>query len=162
MAFQICFSYIFILSTETINLCTSAIEFTIKFVTIQVVVFQPNWSNNTLKSKFFFIRKIIGSTSAECITYILTKQVWIFLGDAKKKSLQFWSGKANSSICSANANFAKKKLSHPNYRYLSIKVLDMSAHTVLEFWDNLYKQKSYSLSKWDCFIFWPMSEFFQT
>ena len=60
-----------------------------------------------------------------------------------------------------NANFTQKKLSHPNYCYLSFKALDMGAHTVLEFWDYLNKQKSYSLSKWHrFFIFWPISEFF--
>ena len=32
-----------------------------------------------------------------------------------------------------NAKFTKKKLSHPNYCYLSFKALDMGAHTVLDF-----------------------------
>ena len=35
------------------------------------------------------------------------------------------------------ANFTKKKLSYPNYCYLSFEALDMGAHTVLDFWDYL-------------------------
>ena len=60
-----------------------------------------------------------------------------------------------------NANFTGKKLSHRNYCYWLLKVLDIGAHTVKEFWDYLNKQKKLQPLKVTLFfIFWPISEFF--